>query len=120
MRKISKYFIAKKLFFLFTRLNAKIENFCVSLGALPQTPQVKRNDEKLYGSKNKIARNPCDSRSSGIVTSDKKFGGKVAHFLHPDIKSAWAGAKAHSPNFMLAIGGGVICKSSTHKVRPLR
>lgn len=24
-------------------------------------------------------------------------GGKVAHFLHPDIKSAWAGSKEHSP-----------------------
>ena len=73
MRKISKYFIAKKLFFLFTRLNAKIENFCVSLGALSGAPQVKRNDENYMEAKNKIARNPCDSRSSGIVTSDKNL-----------------------------------------------
>ena len=32
-------------------------------------------------------------------------GGRVAHFLHPDLKSAWAGSNEHSPASKKAVDG---------------
>ena len=41
--------------------------------------------------------NRKNMREFNRLVKQVETGGKVAHFLHPDIKSAWAGSKEHSP-----------------------
>ena len=77
----------------------------IATATIPQTQSDKLSDKKMgevvvandNGTNVIFHANKKNVKEFYRLEGQVETGGRVAHFLHPDIKSAWADANAHSP-----------------------